>query len=134
MKLLTTLLLACIFTINLYAYQEYYDKIGSKPLTCAEQTELKIQFSLQVRYYKPRTDQYSKLTRKYERIPKPKLYLLNNKYYDMNWWNSDRFILEPNLVKDTISAHVVNTVMNCKYKITTFEQRGHTVYIISDKD
>lgn len=133
MKLLKTLLLACIFTINLYADKEYYDKIGSKPLTCTEQTDVKIQFSLQVRYYKPRTLEYNKLTRKYKLTKEPRLYLINNRIIPFKW-EYKRVSLYPNIITPIYWSHVVRDVMNCKYKITTFEQRGHTVYIISDKD
>ncbi len=133
MKLLTTLLLAYIFTINLYADKEYYDRIGSKPLTCTEQTELRLQFSNTVRFYKPRTSEYNKLTRKYERIPEPRLYIINNRIIPFKW-KYKRVSLYPNIITPIYWSHVVNNVMNCKYKITTFQQRGHTVYIISDKD
>lgn len=133
MKLLTSLLLAYIFTINLYADKEYYDKIGSKPLTCVEQMEVQLKFANQVHFYKPRTDKFNKLTRKYERVEEPRLYLLNNKSYNLRWLKP-RFTLTPRVVKAVYWSHVINGVMNCKYKITTFQQRGHTVYIISDKD
>lgn len=132
MNLLTPLLLAYILTINLYADKEYYEKIGSKPLTCVEQMDIKLDFANQVHFYKPNTEKFNKSTRKYERVEEPVIYLLNNKSYNISWLKP-RFRLTQRVVTSVYWSHVINDVMNCKYKITTFQQRGHTIYIISDK-
>jgi len=133
MRLLTPLLLAYIFTINLYADKNYYDKIASEPLTCAEQMDVRRDFTVRAFSYKrdPRT--YNSSTLRFEKMKRPQIYLLNNRNIAFEW-DFRRVSLYPQIVNRIYYPHIVDGVMNCKYKIATFQQRGHTVYIISDKD